>query len=84
MSVDEIITLDDNKEYILLSQTNVDNSKYFLAVEAINNEPSEQFKIFKEIIDNNQLYIEEVNDKEMINNLIDAFEESYDENKAEG
>ena len=79
MSVDEIITLDDNKEYILLFETVQNENKYFLAVEAINEEPSEKYTIFKEINENNEICVEEVEDKALVDELIDIFEQLYDE-----
>ena len=77
MGVDEIITLDDGKEYILLSQTVLNNEKFFLAVEAINNEPSEKYALFKEIVENGALSVEEVEDNELKDQLIDQLEEDY-------
>ncbi|MBE6148389.1 MAG: hypothetical protein E7167_02715 [Firmicutes bacterium] len=79
MGVDEIITLEDGKEYILLLESIQDGEKYFLAVEAVDNAPTENFEIFKEIIIDGELSVEEVIDEELRTKLIDDLENQYDE-----
>ena len=83
MNVDEIITLDDNKEYILLSKTVHNNDKYFLAVEAVKDKPTNNYVIFKEINENGEFFVEEIVDKTLIDTLVDIFEQLYDEEDIE-
>ena len=83
MGVDEIITLDDGKEYILLFESVDGNDKYFLGVEAINNEPSDHYEVFKQIFENNEYYVEEVEDQELLEKLLDDFEEKFDNEAVE-
>ena len=84
MSVDEIITLEDGKEYILLLESVVDNANYFLGVEAINNEPSDHYEVFKQVFENNEYSVEEVTDKDLLDRLLADFEEKFDIENLEG
>ena len=78
MSVDEIITLDDNSMYVLLSESIRDGIKYFLASELINNVPSDNYAIFKEVVNQNELYVEVLHDVKLQDLLIEDFENKYD------
>ncbi|MBQ6840683.1 MAG: hypothetical protein IJO63_01015 [Bacilli bacterium] len=78
MGIDEIITLEDGKEYILLTQSIQDGEKYFLAVEAVNEVPTENYELFKEVIENGELSVEEVVDEALRLRLIDDLEAQYD------
>lgn len=79
MGVDEIITLEDGKEFILLTETVVEGDKYFMAVEAINDEPTENYELFKQVVENGELSVEEVVDEGLRLKLLDEFEEQIDE-----
>jgi hypothetical protein len=83
MGVDEIITLDDGKEYILLLDCIDGNDKYFLGVEAINNEPSDHYEVFKQVFENGEYYVEEVEDYELLDKLLNDFEDKFDDESAE-
>ena len=78
MGVDEIITLEDGKEYVLLLSSIHEGEKYFLAVEAVNNVPTDNYELFKEIVENGELSVEEVVDEELRLKLIDDLENQYD------
>ena len=80
MSVDEIITLEDNSEYVLLSESIRDGFKYFLASQLINSAPSDNYVIFKEIKVNNELSVEIVHDVKLQDLLIEDYEDKFDEN----
>ena len=83
MGVDDIITLDDGKEYILLFKSSEGNDNYFLGVEAVNNEPTENYEVFKEIIENGESLVEEVTDEALLEKLLDDFEEQFDNESQE-
>ena len=83
MGVDEIITLEDGKEYILLLESIQNGEKYFLAVEAIDNAPTDKYEIFKEIIIDGEISVEEVIDEELRAKLLEDLENQYDEMDAE-
>lgn len=79
MGVDEIITLDDGKEYILVSQVLINDEKYFLAVEAVNNLPTKNYTLYKEVIEEDGYAVEEIENKALINQLVLGIERNYDE-----
>lgn len=83
MGVDDIITLEDGKEYILLFKSVVENINYYLGVEAINNEPTDHYEIFREFIENGESSVEEVSDPALLEKLLDDFEEQFD-NESKG
>lgn len=74
MGVDEVITLDDGKEYVLLLSTNVDGEKYFLASEVVDNAPTTSYELFKELIIDNEFSVEQVVDEKLEEKLIEDFE----------
>lgn len=78
MGVDEVITLEDGKEYILLLSTVQEEQKYFLAAEVVNNEPTDKYLLFKELIINNEFSVEEIQDDKLQNKLIADFQAQYD------
>ena len=79
MKVDEKITLDDNSEYVLLTESIQDGSKYFLAVEVNGDKPTDHYKLFKEVKDGEDFLVEEVDDKELRTKILDDIDEHLDE-----
>ena len=63
MTVDSVITLDNDVNCLLLEKVNFETDNYFLSV-VLNEdeEPSDEYVIFKEIIENNENYVEAVAD----------------------
>ena len=52
MTVDSVITLENDVNCLLLEKVNYENDNYFLAVVlTIDEEPSNNYVIFKEIIE---------------------------------
>ena len=69
MTVDSVITLD-----LLLEKVTHENENYFLSV-VLNEdeEPSDEYVIFKEIIENNENYVEAVADPNLQARLVELF-----------
>lgn len=78
MGVDEIITLEDGSEYILLLSSMQDNGKYFLASKFVNEAPTEDYELFKELVIDNEFAVEKVEDEALENKLIQDFESQID------
>ena len=59
MTVDSVITLDNDVNCLLLEKVNFETDNYFLSV-VLNEdeEPSDEYVIFKEIIENNENYVD--------------------------
>lgn len=80
MKVDSVITLENDVNCLLLEKVEYENNNYFMAV-VLNEEeePSDEYVIFKEIIENNENYVEKVEDAELFSLLIQLFTTKVDE-----
>ncbi len=80
MKVDEMITLNDGKSYGLLLDTEIESGKYFLAV-LLNSkeEPTNNFKVFKETIKDNETYVDEEKDPLILSKLLEDYYLQVDE-----
>ncbi len=83
MNIDEIITLDDGKEYLLLFKSNLNNENYYLASEFVNEQPTENYEVIKEVNNNGEIWVEMIDDSELQDQLLDAFEAEIDAMKEE-
>lgn len=74
MSVDSVITLDNGVNCLLLEKTTYNNDNYFMSV-LLNEEeePSEEYVIFKEIVENGENFVEAVEDAELLGELTKVF-----------
>ena len=74
MTVDSVITLDNDVNCLLLERVNYENDNYFLSVMLNEDEePSDKYAIFKEINENNENYVETVEDPNLQASLIELF-----------
>ncbi len=78
MGIDEVITLEDGSEYILLLSTEKDGSKYFLASKYVNDAPTDSYDLFKELVVDNEFAVEPVSDETLKAKLIEEFENQVD------
>ena len=74
MIVDSVITLENDVNCLLLEKVNFETDNYFLSV-VLNEdeEPSDEYVIFKEIIENNKNYVEAVADPNLQARLVELF-----------
>ena len=80
MTVDSVITLENDVNCLLLEKVNYENDNYFLAVVlTIDEEPSKNYVIFKEIIEDNENYVEKVEDVSLLRTLLGLFTVNVDE-----
>lgn len=79
MEKDTLITLDDNTEYALLDETTLDNKKYFFAIKVDNKtkEPTDEYEIFIEEKDNNDIYMDIITDDTLKESLMVEFTNNY-------
>ena len=78
MEEEEIITLEDNKDYLVLLENTLVEGDYMLAVELDKNEEyTKNFKVFKKEIEEDNEYVEEVDDEELLSKLLVDFELQY-------
>ena len=77
MIVDSVITLENDVNCLLLEKVTYNNDNYFLSV-VLNEEeePSDEYVIFKEINEDGQGFVEKVEDGELLTELIKEFTNS--------
>jgi len=79
MKIDTIIDLDNNKHYLLLDETMVEDKKYFYAV-GIKEDlsaPTEEYVFIEEVRKNDKLYAKMVNDDTLKLFLTTIFTKNY-------
>lgn len=74
MRVDSVVTLDNGINYLLLDKAVYNESVYFMAV-VLNEEeePTEEYVVLKETIEDNDIYAKIVDDPNILKELIEMF-----------
>lgn len=77
MKVDSVITLENDVNCLLLEQVRYEENNYFSAV-VLNEEeePTEEFVVFKEIVEDGENYVEKVEDSNVLAELTNLFTNS--------
>jgi hypothetical protein len=74
MKIDTVITLANNKNYLLLLEDDFMDEDYFLAVLLDeNNEPTKTYAVLKEIKKQGEVYIQKVTNPEILSQLLNDF-----------
>ncbi len=78
LMLNTIISLENNKKYVLVNETLYGGIKYFLAmgVDENKNLIQTEISILEEIIKGKELYVDQVTDPEMIKVLSGILEQS--------
>ena len=80
MEKDTIITLEDNEKFLLLDKVELENANYFLALKLTEDEqPTKQYEIFEEEIEDGDSYMSIVEDKNIKEALMVNFTLNYEE-----
>ena len=79
MEVNQIITLEDGKEYLVLLENEITSGDYFLTVEIKNNKQTYNYKVLKSVINKDGNFVEEVQDKKLLSNLLIDYKLQFDE-----
>ena len=80
MKIDSVITLENDVNCLLLEKVNYNNDNYFLTVVLDDNEePSDEYIVLKEIIEDGQNYVMRVTDEKVLAELIKLFSKSFGE-----
>ena len=74
MKVDTVITLENNINCLLLEKATIENENYILAV-VLNEteEPSDDYVVLKEKLDNDKQYVIKVEDANTLAKLVNLF-----------
>ena len=78
MKVDTVITLENNENCLLLEKAVYENNNYFLSV-ILNEleEPSEDYTILKEIVNEGEKFVERETNDELISELLKLFSQNF-------
>lgn len=78
MTVDSVITLDNDINCLLLDKAVYQGKNYFLAVVLDEiEEPTEEYAVLKEIIENGETYVEKEVDEAIVAELIKTFTKTF-------
>lgn len=76
IEVGNIVTLENNQEYLLLEKLMKDGVNYLYAVRVLEDEtPTDEFLIFEGIINGDDEYLKVVSDKALYDQLIEDFKD---------
>lgn len=83
--VDKIVELSNNKSYVILEETVLNDSKYYLGLRLNKNEePTNNYLFFDETINNDNTYLTPIENEDVKSVLLTSFtmnflEKVYDE-----
>lgn len=76
IEVGNIVTLENQQEYLLLETLDKEGKKYIYAVRVLEDEtPTDEFLIFESIKNNDEDYMKIVSDKALYDELIEDFKD---------
>ena len=76
--IDKIITLSNNKKYLILDETILDNIKYYFGLRLNgNNSPTNNYLYFEEIKEDNNLSLKPIEKEEIKDILLTSFTINY-------
>ena len=78
MEINDIITLEDGKEYLVLDKVSLNNIVYLYTVLVDDHDkPNGEYIYFKEIKNEQDIAVEEVEDEDLLTTLISMFTYHY-------
>lgn len=78
MNKEDIITVNANEEYMILDTLELNNSKYLFCVQVDKNDmPTKEYRYFKGIEENNECFVEEILDNDILATIITAFSSKH-------
>lgn len=78
MNKEDIITVSENEEYMILDTLELNKSKYLYCVRVDEHDmPIKEYRYLKGIEENNECYVEEILDEDILAAVITAFTAKY-------
>ena len=76
IEVGNIVTLENNQEYLLLEECEKDGKKYIYAVRTLEDESlTDEYLVFEAIVQDGEEFLKVVEDQEAYEELIDEFKD---------
>lgn len=74
MKIDDIISLENGKDYGLLLESVIDDVRYFLAVLVDREEkPLDEYIVLEEVVEDDETYVQKINDPLILNQLMEDY-----------
>ena len=74
MKIDDIISLENGKDYGLLLESVIDDVRYFLAVLVDKEEkPLDEYIVLEEVVEDDETYVRKINDPLILNQLMEDY-----------
>ena len=74
MKIDNIISLENGKDYGLLLESVIDDVRYFLAVLVDKEEkPLDVYMVLEEVVEDDETYVQKINDPLILNQLMEDY-----------
>lgn len=74
MKIDDIISLENGKDYALLLASLIDDVRYFLAVLVDKEEkPLDEYIVLEEVLEDGDVFVQKINDPLILNQLIENY-----------
>lgn len=74
IEVGNIVTLENNQEYLLLEECEKEGKKYIYAVRTLEDESlTDEYLVFEAIVQDGEEFLKVVEDKDQYEDLIDEF-----------
>lgn len=84
MKVNSVITLETGVKCLLLDKANYENENYFLAILLDEkDEPTDVSCVLKEIIEDNETFIEREGDKDILTEVLKMFTKTFNKQVSE-
>ena len=80
MKIDQVVTLANNTNYLLLLESENTEDKYFLSVLLDEmKEPTQNYAVLKEIVKNGKIYCQKINNPIVLNQLLEDYQLQYND-----
>lgn len=78
MEINDIITLEDNQNYLILDMVSIGADKYYYCVKVDEHDmPIYEYKYLKEIKDKEETFMEPVTDQDTLEAIVSMFSLNY-------
>ena len=69
----KIVTLDNNDRYLILGRETIDTTSFLIGIKIVENKYINDFKLFAETKKNEDVYLEEIQDQELIKTVVNSY-----------
>ena len=69
----KIVTLDNNDQYLILGRETIDTTSFLIGIKIVENKYINDFKLFAETKKNEDVYLEEIQDQELIKTVVNSY-----------